>query len=100
MLPHAVAELLALFAERDNLDHPAVAAAARDALGDDSAPTELALALDYRIRHLLVDEYQDTSPSQERLLELLVAGWQPGDGAASSASATRCNRSMRFAKRT
>jgi ATP-dependent exoDNAse (exonuclease V) beta subunit len=80
VLPHAAAELLALFSERDNLDHPAVAAAARDALGDESSPTELALALDYRIRHLLVDEYQDTSPSQERLLELLVAGWQPGDG--------------------
>ena len=80
VLPHAVAELLALFAERDSLDHPAVAAAAREALGDESAPTELALALDYRIRHLLVDEYQDTSPSQERLLELLLAGWQAGDG--------------------
>ncbi len=80
VLPLAVAELLALFAERDRLDHAAVAAAAREALGDESAPTELALALDYRIRHLLVDEYQDTSPSQERLLELLVAGWQPGDG--------------------
>jgi ATP-dependent exoDNAse (exonuclease V) beta subunit len=80
VLPHAVAELLTLFAERDSLDHPAVAAAARDALGDESAPTELALSLDYRIRHLLVDEYQDTSPSQARLLELLVAGWQPGDG--------------------
>lgn len=80
VLPHAVAELLALFAERDSLDHPAVAAAARDALGAESAPTELALALDYRIRHLLVDEYQDTSPSQEALLRLLVAGWQPGDG--------------------
>jgi ATP-dependent exoDNAse (exonuclease V) beta subunit len=80
VLPHAVAELLALFAERDSLDHPAVAAAARDALGDESAPTELALVLDYRIRHLLVDEYQDTSPSQARLLELLVAGWQPADG--------------------
>ena len=79
-LPHAVAELLALFAERGRLDHAAVAAAARDALGDASAPTELALALDYRIRHLLVDEYQDTSPAQERLLELLVSGWQPGDG--------------------
>ncbi|HEX9706386.1 MAG TPA: UvrD-helicase domain-containing protein [Steroidobacteraceae bacterium] len=80
VLPHAVAQLLALFAERDSLDHPAVAAAARDALGDESAPTELALSLDYRIRHLLVDEYQDTSPSQERLLDLLVAGWQEGDG--------------------
>ena len=32
------------------------------ALGDDEAPTDLAQALDYRIRHLLVDEFQDTSP--------------------------------------
>ncbi|MFZ2508893.1 MAG: UvrD-helicase domain-containing protein, partial [Steroidobacteraceae bacterium] len=79
-LPQAVAELLALFSERGRLDYAAVAAAARDALGDESAPTELALALDYRIRHLLVDEYQDTSPGQARLLELLVSGWQPGDG--------------------
>ena len=80
VLPHAAAELLTVFAEHNSLDHPAVAAAARDALGDEESPTELALALDYRIRHVLVDEYQDTSPSQARLLELLVAGWQPGDG--------------------
>ena len=80
VLPHAVAELIALFAERGSLDHAAVAAAARDALRDESAPTELALALDYRIRHLLVDEYQDTSPAQEKLLELLLAGWERGDG--------------------
>jgi len=80
VLPHAVAELLALFAERGSLDHPAVAAAARDALREDAAPTELALALDYRIQHLLVDEYQDTSPAQEQLLALLLAGWQGGDG--------------------
>jgi ATP-dependent exoDNAse (exonuclease V) beta subunit len=80
VLPHAAAELLTLFAERGNLDHAAVAAAARDALREESAPTELALALDYRIRHLLVDEYQDTSPAQEQLLQMLVAGWQGGDG--------------------
>src|SRR4030095_7794015 len=47
---------------------------------EDAAPTELAPALDYRIHHLLVDEYQDTSPAQEQLLVLLLAGWQPGDG--------------------
>jgi ATP-dependent exoDNAse (exonuclease V) beta subunit len=80
VLPHAVAELLALFAERGSLDHAAVAAAARDALREDAAPTELALALDYRIQHLLVDEYQDTSPAQEQLLVLLLAGWLDGDG--------------------
>ncbi|MBX3704226.1 MAG: UvrD-helicase domain-containing protein [Steroidobacteraceae bacterium] len=80
VLPHAVAELLASFAQRGSIDHAAVAAAARDALRDESAPTELALALDYRIHHLLVDEYQDTSPAQEQLLKLLLAGWQQGDG--------------------
>ena len=49
--------------------------AARQALQQDSAPTELALALDYRIRHILIDEFQDTSNSQFELLELLIEGW-------------------------
>ena len=49
--------------------------AARQALQQDGAPTELALALDYRIRHILIDEFQDTSSSQFELLELLIEGW-------------------------
>jgi len=76
----AAAELQAVFAERGQLDHAAVAAAAREALGGPESPTELAMALEYRVRHVLVDEYQDTSPVQQALLERLVAGWQPGDG--------------------
>jgi ATP-dependent helicase/nuclease subunit A len=80
VLVPAAAELQALFAERKLADHAAVAAAARMALGDEAGPSELSLALDYRIRHLLVDEYQDTSPVQKTLLLRLVAGWQPGDG--------------------
>lgn len=32
------------------------------------------------VRHLLVDEFQDTSTSQFRLLERLVADWRPEDG--------------------
>jgi ATP-dependent helicase/nuclease subunit A len=79
LLP-AAAELQATFAERGLLDHPAVAAAARSALGGPEAPSELAQALEYRIRHVLVDEYQDTSPAQQALLARLVEGWQPGDG--------------------
>jgi ATP-dependent exoDNAse (exonuclease V) beta subunit len=79
-LLQAAAELQATFGERGLLDHPAVAAAARQALGGPEAPSELAQALEYRIRHVLVDEYQDTSPSQQSLLERLVEGWQPGDG--------------------
>ncbi len=80
VLVPAAAELQAAFAEARQADHAAVAAAARDALGAEDAPTELALALEYRLRHLLVDEYQDTAPSQEALLRRLVAGWQRGDG--------------------
>ena len=50
--------------------------AARRALRwDDEAPTELAMALDYRIRHVLIDEFQDTSIAQFDLLGLLVEGW-------------------------
>jgi ATP-dependent exoDNAse (exonuclease V) beta subunit len=80
VLVPAAAELQAVFGEHGLLDHAAVAAAARQALGQGDAPSELAQALEYRIRHVLVDEYQDTSPVQESLLERLVAGWQPGDG--------------------
>jgi ATP-dependent helicase/nuclease subunit A len=80
ILVPAAAELQAVFAEIGQVDHAAVAAAARSALGAEEAPSDLALGLEYRIRHLLVDEYQDTSPAQEALLRRMVAGWQPGDG--------------------
>lgn len=80
LLPVAVAELELLFRERGEADFAAVAQAAVRALGEPDAPTDLALALDYRIRHILLDEFQDTSLSQYELLERLTAGWQPGDG--------------------
>ncbi len=76
----ATAQLWLAFQERGEVDFIAVAERAGQALGDEEAPTDVALALDYRLRHLLVDEFQDTSPSQVRLLEKLMRGWQPGDG--------------------
>lgn len=54
--------------------------AAQRALGATDAPSDLLLALDRRIQHILVDEFQDTSHTQLHLLETLTAGWQPGDG--------------------
>ncbi len=80
VLKIAVAELALVFRERGEADHVAAALAGRQALGTVDEPTDLALQLDYRLKHLLVDEFQDTSRSQIRLLRLLTAGWTPGDG--------------------
>ena len=76
----AAAELWLVFREAGEVDFGELAARAITALGDEMDPTELGLRLDWRIRHLLVDEFQDTSPTQIELLERLTAGWQPGDG--------------------
>jgi len=76
----AAAELWLVFREQGEVDFGELAARAIDALGDELDPTDLGLRLDYRIRHLLVDEFQDTSPLQIDLLKRLTAGWQTGDG--------------------
>lgn len=80
LLPTAVAELRALFAVRGVTDHIEVALAASRALGSVDEPGELALLMDYKVSHLLIDEMQDTSLAQYELVERLTAGWQPGDG--------------------
>jgi len=76
----AVAELETVFAAQRVADYPRFAWAARQALGTADAPTDTALALDAELRHVLVDEFQDTSEAQVNLLAALTAGWQPGDG--------------------
>ena len=80
ILPHAVAELQLVFAEHGAIDFTGLAQAAVAALGDEDDPTDLLLALDVRVRHVLVDEFQDTSRSQWELLARLTAGWIEGDG--------------------
>ena len=80
ILPVAAAEFDLLCQERGETDYTAVAMAALDALGTPDQPTPLALRLDYRIEHILVDEFQDTSSMQVELLRRLTAGWQDGDG--------------------
>ena len=73
-------ELQLTFAARREVDFIELSARARRALGDDDDPTDLALAMDLRLQHLLVDEFQDTSHSQFALFERLVSGWDEGDG--------------------
>jgi ATP-dependent exoDNAse (exonuclease V) beta subunit len=76
----AAAELDQVFREQGAADFPAVSLAALRALGSAEGPTDLGLRLDYRLRHILVDEFQDTSSAQLELVRLLTAGWQMGDG--------------------
>lgn len=80
MLPTAVEQLRSVFVEQQSCDHSEVAGAALRALTTEGKPTDLAVALGHGIEHLLVDEFQDTSVSQVRLLEALTAGWKSGDG--------------------
>jgi ATP-dependent helicase/nuclease subunit A len=76
----AAAELDGVFREQAAVDFPAVSLAALRALGTAEMPTDLSLRLDYRLQHILVDEFQDTSSAQLELLRLLTAGWQKEDG--------------------
>src|SRR4030065_345565 len=80
LLPLAVAQLRLTFQEHGQVDFTEIAQAALLALGEPEQPTDLALALAYRLHHILVDEFQDTSLSQYGLLERLTAGWTSGDG--------------------
>ncbi|MDR0777246.1 MAG: UvrD-helicase domain-containing protein [Azonexus sp.] len=80
LLRLAAGQLWLVFQEAGEVDFIEIAARAGLALGDEEAPTDLAQALDYRIRHLLVDEFQDTSPTQVELIAKLTRGWMPDDG--------------------
>jgi ATP-dependent helicase/nuclease subunit A len=68
-----------LCARQGALDFVALEAATLNLLREDD-PTEVMLRLDWRLKHLLVDEFQDTSQNQMLLLCRLMAGWQAGEG--------------------
>ncbi|GAA5316645.1 MAG: UvrD-helicase domain-containing protein [Candidatus Pelagadaptatus aseana] len=80
ILPRLVGELLLVFRQLNATDFIEVTQGALKALGDSESPTDTTLMLDYQIRHILVDEFQDTSTPQLQLLERLTAGWEAGDG--------------------
>lgn len=80
LLPVAVGQLKLAFQATGKVDFTEIAHACRQALGTPEAPTDLAFALDCRIRHLLIDEFQDTSQGQFDLIESLTTDWQSNDG--------------------
>jgi ATP-dependent exoDNAse (exonuclease V) beta subunit len=88
LLLRLLGHLRTIMGERGETDFVGVAEAARAALrprGDDDSGGafgygDALLRRDAQLRHLLVDEMQDTSESQLELLRNLTLGWQPGDG--------------------
>lgn len=80
LLPMVVAELWEVFDASGAVDFLEVGLRALTALGRIDDPSELLLRLDASIRHILIDEFQDTSRLQWLLLEHLTSGWEAGDG--------------------
>ncbi|MEZ0289027.1 MAG: UvrD-helicase domain-containing protein [Methylophilus sp.] len=80
LLNIAAAQLWLCFQAQNEVDFVEIAQRALAALVEGGISTELAMRLDYRIQHLLVDEFQDTSPMQIDLLKALTRGWLPDDG--------------------
>ena len=76
LLPAASEQLRYQFQNYGVCDFVEVSMAARRSLTASENSAEFA----GRIRHILIDEFQDTSVSQFSLLEALIADWQPGDG--------------------
>ena len=75
LLQWSVVELKLLFAETGQCDFSEVSIAAQYALDQHSGPDDLAATMGMRLRHLLVDEMQDTSVSQYGLLRALTSSW-------------------------
>lgn len=75
LLDRARDSLREVFSKTATVDFAEVARAARKALGKPECPTDLLYSLDYRIQHLLVDEFQDTSRAQYDLLKALTEQW-------------------------
>ncbi|MGC2615032.1 MAG: UvrD-helicase domain-containing protein, partial [Terracidiphilus sp.] len=81
LLRHAAGELKAVFAESGTVDFVEVAQIARHVLlAEDQLPSDAALAVADDIRHLLVDEFQDTSRRQHEFITSLIKAWDDRSG--------------------
>lgn len=76
-----IAKAIQIYSElcrkRKTMDYAELELAALRALGEQ---TDLQFLMDRAFRHILIDEFQDTSRNQWELLQRLCTGWVPGDG--------------------
>ncbi|MCD6582580.1 MAG: UvrD-helicase domain-containing protein, partial [Desulfuromusa sp.] len=80
LLPRLVGELWLVFRGRSQADYTEISLKAGHALGEAENPSDLLLQIDHDLQHILIDEFQDTSRLQYRLLDKLTSGWSDGDG--------------------
>lgn len=64
-----------LFRQSNTVDFIEIIEIANEALGKNDTASDLLLSLDYKISHLLIDEFQDTSRSHFNFLKKIVDGW-------------------------
>lgn len=83
LLKSAAVELKVVFAEQGAVDYTEVAQIALSVLRGPDGPGDAAIAVADGIRHLLVDEFQDTSRRQHELLRRLIAAWPEREGRTS-----------------
>lgn len=76
VLHQAAAELRVVFAERNVVDFTEVALSAIQVLRDE--PERVGRMGDH-VRHLLIDEFQDTSRRQHELVTALLAAWEANE---------------------
>jgi ATP-dependent helicase/nuclease subunit A len=80
LLIGAALQLQIVFADSAQIDFPYIAGAARASLVEQGEPSEMALRAGNALRHILVDEFQDTSREQFQLIEALTASWERDEG--------------------
>jgi ATP-dependent helicase/nuclease subunit A len=79
LLPILAAECHCVFNQHGHVDFTEVSARALAAINQSDHPNALQLSLDHQLHHILIDEFQDTSPPQFQLVQALVYDWIPQD---------------------
>ncbi len=80
LLPELAARLKLSFQALGQADFTEYSLSAVSALQRETGDVDLQQRLDYRIQHILVDEFQDTSQMQLELLQALTQEWLPDEG--------------------
>lgn len=79
LLPAAVSQLRSVFQEDGCVDFTEIALAAHEAVKAYALSGSQGGIPDFAVRHLLIDEFQDTSQSQYELFESLIHDWRGDD---------------------